>query len=296
VCQVRSVTLARALRDVEAPPFDSLLELSAALTRQEQGDRSAVLRDLYARAAATPLRIVGLDGERRRRGPSVAELRRQLREADEELFGQLNAIQPAPEKSPGSEVLGSLELRAESVDVTPTAQRHTAWRRIVGAAAAATFAFGVGYAIGEMRTTRRQSHTVVTRFSAAELLSAPLAVALPQDLPHEIPATRSRHGERRGLSPAWRGGQRQGLRTAPASRRIQAGVLGQSGDNGRPVNTSVADVQALADQILRAHGQPSGPPMGIRLAWVGQSPMNPSVADVQVLADHIFRARGEPLR
>src|ERR1700736_4479684 len=46
-------TIARALREVEAPPFDSLADLSSALMRQERLDRSVVLRGLYARAAAT---------------------------------------------------------------------------------------------------------------------------------------------------------------------------------------------------------------------------------------------------
>src|SRR6202035_2460603 len=79
-------TIARALREVVAPPFDSLADLSSALMRQERLDRSVVLRGLYARAAATAPNVVTLNRDRRRRGTSCADLRLQLREADELLF------------------------------------------------------------------------------------------------------------------------------------------------------------------------------------------------------------------
>jgi TolA-binding protein len=87
-------TIARALCDVDAPPFGSLAELSAALMRQEAGDRFGVLRDLYSRATATPPRVVALNRERRRHTPSVSELRRQLRDVDKELFLLVNATKP----------------------------------------------------------------------------------------------------------------------------------------------------------------------------------------------------------
>src|SRR6185295_19578936 len=77
-------TIARALSEVEAPPFESVAHLAAALARHEQRDRIGVLRDLYARVAAKPPMQVAGDVDRRRRTPSVATLRRQLREADEE--------------------------------------------------------------------------------------------------------------------------------------------------------------------------------------------------------------------
>src|ERR1700730_4806867 len=79
-------TIARALREVEAPPFDSLASMSRALMRQEQLDRSVVLRGLYARSAATAPNVVSLSRDRRRHSSSVADLRLQLREADEALF------------------------------------------------------------------------------------------------------------------------------------------------------------------------------------------------------------------
>src|SRR6185503_14882825 len=74
-------TIARTLSEVEAPPFESLAQLSAALARHEPRDRIGVLRDLPARAAAKPPLQVDTGVDRRRRTPSVATLRRQLREA-----------------------------------------------------------------------------------------------------------------------------------------------------------------------------------------------------------------------
>ncbi|MCU1385164.1 MAG: translocation protein TolB [Acidobacteria bacterium] len=102
-------TLARAFLDVDAPPFDSLADFSAALTRHEPADRRSALRALYARgaaphAASPAVRLVTAAGvargnveapiaetpavevERRTAAMSVAELRSQLREAEAQLF------------------------------------------------------------------------------------------------------------------------------------------------------------------------------------------------------------------
>ncbi len=50
--------IARALLEVDAPPFDSIAELSASLIRFETGDRRQVVRALYARATGTAPRLV----------------------------------------------------------------------------------------------------------------------------------------------------------------------------------------------------------------------------------------------
>jgi len=121
-------TIARALSKVEAPPFESVAALSAALTRHEQGDCVAVLRNLFARSASNgpqpeppvvaphgaraareagaspqllhqskPPKQGAADVDRRRRTPSASTLRRLLRETDEELFSHLNRTAAAPE-------------------------------------------------------------------------------------------------------------------------------------------------------------------------------------------------------
>jgi hypothetical protein len=299
-------TIARALGIVEAPPFGSLGELSAALTRQEQEDRTVVLRDLYARAAATEstgpaadargllarrpvAEVRGRDGarrklegaerrrarcstgrERRRRGPSVWDLRRQLREADEDLFRQLNGTRPAPGTVPL--VLESRVLSSDGIDATST--RFAAGRRIMGAAvAAALIAFAVGRAtVGQIRTSSPVPRTSATWPSATVVrVEAPPPEASPSVRVHPISPTRSPQLERRGSSPAWRTGQQQVSRGGTSSS---------------------AEVQALADQILKGRGQPSRPVMGVGLTTWWHSPMSASVADVQTVADQILRARG----
>src|SRR4051794_27117196 len=99
-------TIARAFLDVDAPPFDSLQEFSAALARSEPPNRVEVVRGLYQRAVQalvktplvqtplvqtplvqTPLVQMPNDGvDRRRPAVAPAELRRQLRQADAALF------------------------------------------------------------------------------------------------------------------------------------------------------------------------------------------------------------------
>ncbi len=92
-------TIARALLDVEAPPFDSLDEFSRALMRFERGDRREIVRSLLSRADAVaasgeggvPTDFVRTASEaeggpvptdRRRSLVTAADVRRVLREAD----------------------------------------------------------------------------------------------------------------------------------------------------------------------------------------------------------------------
>jgi hypothetical protein len=116
-------TLARARLEVDARPFDSVDELSAALARHEQGDRREVLRALWTRAAPPVVATAVTDLDRRRATPSPTELRRHLRRADAELFQA----------------------------------RSSAPRWAVGGAMAAVIAFGAGYAVVD--GVRRPPHT-----------------------------------------------------------------------------------------------------------------------------------------
>jgi hypothetical protein len=82
-------TIARARLEVDAPPFDSIAEFSHALARHERGERAVVIRRLIARAnQQSP------DGplDRRNADPAVAQLRRQLRDADARVYDQQRAI------------------------------------------------------------------------------------------------------------------------------------------------------------------------------------------------------------
>ncbi len=83
-------TLGRALLEVEAPPFDSRQQFSAALERFEDGPRAEVIAALHARASSrdtTP-------ADRRRATATHAALRRELRDADLRLYAATIALRP----------------------------------------------------------------------------------------------------------------------------------------------------------------------------------------------------------
>jgi len=136
--------VARALLEVDAPPFDSLKDFSHALARHERGDREEVVRRLLDRARSDILARTGEAAlvDRRRTVPGIAELRRELRERDERVYDQylaLNALQAmaagealyvwhrAPSRAPDQlNVLPALELQSRglpAVDETRDARR-----------------------------------------------------------------------------------------------------------------------------------------------------------------------------
>jgi len=88
--------IARALLNVDVPPFDSLEELSTHLARHERGDRAAAVRTVLRRAAAPREMSRVPPFERRRPSGSTTELRRALREADARLFEQQHLIRRDP--------------------------------------------------------------------------------------------------------------------------------------------------------------------------------------------------------
>ncbi len=143
-------TIARALSEVEAPPFDSLSDLSAALARHEQRDPVAVVRELYARAASKPTKRAESPVDRRRRTPSTTTLRRQLHEADEALFSHLHrtvTVAAAPQPSlPPAAAVDPLILIPESAYVA-AGDGFDAARWAIGATVALLVSFGAGYAV-----------------------------------------------------------------------------------------------------------------------------------------------------
>lgn len=100
-------TVGRALHEVEAPPFESAHDFSTALQRFEAGDRREQIAGLYERARATcpsdagvvslftPKPSVSRPPERRTQR-SAAELRRQLRDADLQLYETQRLSKPDP--------------------------------------------------------------------------------------------------------------------------------------------------------------------------------------------------------
>jgi hypothetical protein len=85
-------TIARALLDVDVPPFDSLDDFSDTLTRYERGSRCQIVRRVLDRFDARRA-LVRRSAADRRRHPHTTELRRALREADARLYQQKVATQ-----------------------------------------------------------------------------------------------------------------------------------------------------------------------------------------------------------
>jgi hypothetical protein len=173
-------TIARALLDVNAPPFDSIADLAAAFERHEPGDCQRIVADLYTRATANVMRVRTAGHERRRSSPSVAELRRQLRQADEERFRltaaairseeaapdpviTVRVVRTLPDLPPVSleaeetveETFPDLLLRADAPQVEDDRTRFRAAPWLIGGALAASVAFGAGYVIiDQMRSLK----------------------------------------------------------------------------------------------------------------------------------------------
>jgi hypothetical protein len=96
-------TIARALLDVDVPPFDSLDELSETLARYERGPREPIVIALLQRVAGSRA-LVPVSLAERRRAVRATELRRALREADARLYVQRlasEAVTVSPRSSRG---------------------------------------------------------------------------------------------------------------------------------------------------------------------------------------------------
>jgi hypothetical protein len=98
-------TIARALLDVDVPPFDSLADLAETLVRYERGPRAPIVARVMQRYA-NRVALAPLRGVERRSHPRTTELRRSLREADARLYLQKVATETvaltvtAPPKRP----------------------------------------------------------------------------------------------------------------------------------------------------------------------------------------------------
>lgn len=214
--------VARALGQVDAPSFESIAALSAALSRHEHRDRAAVLHDLCARALCpaemahddrgnrpsvvvtfepTPAspRLVTTRSplasgrrERRQTAPSVDTLRRQLREVEGELYR--TRIQMHADRAVSSDAAVQSELPVSS---EPESGRHI-MRRVIAVLAALILSFLVGYAAGQAWGSQRAVERVgaptvseTSRWSVAEAAPASLHLqAADSSGCHECPHTR----------------------------------------------------------------------------------------------------------
>ena len=88
-------TIARALLDVDAPPFDSLHDFARDLVRHEHGVRAVLVRGVLGRAGAPPVSTAASLIDRRRPYASASELRRALREAEQRWYEHRPQMTPA---------------------------------------------------------------------------------------------------------------------------------------------------------------------------------------------------------
>ena len=153
--------IARGLLDVDAPPFDSIEEFSRGLERFERAERRAVVRALLARAQPLPVvtgvdraRVVRASDDRRRNSPSATLLRRELREADRQLYETTRPI-AVP---------------------TPSIAKQRSWRLPVLAAA---LAGGVAFAAVAELAFLRAPRPAVSRESTSEPGGSAAAVVAP---------------------------------------------------------------------------------------------------------------------
>ena len=81
-------SIARALLNVDVPPFDSLDDLSRDLARHEHGARANVVRGVLARSVGGRATVSLALVDRRRAHVPASALRRELRDADARLYQQ----------------------------------------------------------------------------------------------------------------------------------------------------------------------------------------------------------------
>ena len=166
-------TIARGLLEVDVSPFDSINDFAAALARHEPEDRRTVLCDLYSRASRVHAGGGELRVERRKHGLSRTELRRQLREVDEQLFratvverhqqGGPVAAERTSLGRPEFEV-ADIELVAMPMinDDSKRRPRSNARRWAVGGTVAMAVAFGAGYQMVKWAEPRSGSGAAVS--------------------------------------------------------------------------------------------------------------------------------------
>jgi hypothetical protein len=211
-------TIARALLDVDVPPFDSLADLSETLARYERGSRDAIIAHVMQRYALRRA-LLPLSAADRRRHPRTAELRRALREADARLYLQKVATD-------------TVALSAGSRSQTP--RRMHAGTACVAAGLVMIFA-------GEYID---RSHAMPAARDAEPSNRIAVDIALPQPaleptpahggttraLPDEARDTRRTNEERRAVTVARRRPPRQ-----PSIVRTEAAARANTNKPGRSV-------------------------------------------------------------
>jgi hypothetical protein len=233
--------IARALGEVEAPPFQSLEELARALVRFESGDRVATVRDVFARAAGRACSdfvdnpFTGL--ERRRASPASDELRRLLRDADRELFERRSEPferRCEPMTPPAQAASGT----APPPVIAEGLSRQTTWLGAAGGALAALLCVGLGWLGLHVSRNARPAVDATLPFRSAAMLPGSAAQAATS-------------GRTAGAAPS-QGGASPEVPSLPASHRSTDGERGLRGARPEPLypaSTSLSATPAIIEVV-----------------------------------------------
>ena len=164
-------TMARALLNVDVPPFDSLDDFSRDLARHERGNRPALVRRALARMTShdiAPARIV----DRRRSNISATTLRRELREADVRLYQRKEVLKAEPQ---------SIDMAA----VTPAPQRGRTLTATAACVAAGLVLIGAGELMHKDRAPIGPAEATAAQTPAPEPLLRATQTTAPSGPPVE---------------------------------------------------------------------------------------------------------------
>ena len=132
-------TIARASLDVDAPPFDSVDDLSETLARFERGRRDLIVMRVLRRLDASRALVCTPLADRRRH-PQATTLRHALREADARLYVQTLAppaiIVAAPAESSRRSVTAMLACVAAGALLVAAGELMHEWHALTAAPAA----------------------------------------------------------------------------------------------------------------------------------------------------------------
>jgi TolB protein len=229
--------IARALLEVDAPPFDSVDELSASLARFETGDRAGVVRGLLARAIRPAPRLVLAP-------PPV----------------------PAPTPAPAPAAVTAMPVPITQVDASaPSPRPRRTAARAAAVAASVLLSFGLGWFAARMPVRPANGSRAAT--TPIERPQTPLPERPPVEVPNRSDS-RSVSGASATLvnasatsemySPAFSADGRTVFFHTGGTRAPQSALMKRSAGTGRAT-------PIVADGARNYHVQPS--PDGTRLAY-----------------------------
>jgi hypothetical protein len=147
-------TMARALLNVDVPPFDSVDDFSRDLARHERGNRVTLVRSALARAGR-PIDLAPVPVVDRRRSPtSATTLRRELRDADVRLYQ-------------GRDLVNAEPAAIDIVPMPPPPQRGRTLTATAACVAAGLVLIGAGELMHKARTPAPAPTTIASQAPAA---------------------------------------------------------------------------------------------------------------------------------